>query len=217
MSQPDKVGYHETLGFPTLIEDSHSAILGLRLLRNREVFGLDFEPQSVVRAHVNIRDPHQSELRDNKAPPPGIEHLKVGQHQEQPRYVVAEAILARKQVEKLALVKPLAVLASILTELPGLPKNLFMRDRPGDTGDGKAEKQKRTELMRQGLIEKFWRHCNLTSVGCSDDMGLDAESMFDESEPRKPTQHRQGRKQRSQPRLTLRCLGAIETIVEREQ
>jgi hypothetical protein len=46
----------------------------------------------------------------------------MGQKQEQRRDIMAEAILAREQIEEFALVKWLATLALVLAEFSGLPK-----------------------------------------------------------------------------------------------
>ena len=69
---------------------------------------------------------------------------------------MTEAILAGEQVEKLALVELAAVLTPVLAELSRLPKNLLMRNRPGDARNSETEQQQCAELVREGLIEKFW-------------------------------------------------------------
>jgi hypothetical protein len=52
---------------------------------------------------------------------------------------MAGAILASEPVEELSLIELLAVLALVLTEFSGLPKDFLMRDRPCDAGDGETK------------------------------------------------------------------------------
>jgi hypothetical protein len=54
----------------------------------------------------------------------------MGEEQEQACHVVAGAVLAGEQVKEFSLVQAFAVLALVLTKLPGLPEDFFMRDRP---------------------------------------------------------------------------------------
>ena len=62
---------------------------------------LDVETKAVVDAHVLIRNPHQGKQRDQISSPIFIEQLITRDYQKQDRYVVAEAVFAGKQVEKL--------------------------------------------------------------------------------------------------------------------
>ena len=56
-------------------------------------------------------------------------------------YVVAEAILAGKDVEELALQVGLGILALGFAKLTWFAKDGFVRERPGDTRDWNSEKK----------------------------------------------------------------------------
>jgi hypothetical protein len=94
--------------------DYTNLIDGSGLLRNRKIFGFDFESQAVVGAHVHVGDPDQREFRDDKPAPSSIEHLKPGEEQEQCGHVVTGAVLAGEQIEEFSLIETLAVLALLL-------------------------------------------------------------------------------------------------------
>jgi hypothetical protein len=144
----DRLSNHAIAGKNRKEDDQHSRevtrkdpslICSLCLLGDGEILGFDFETQSVVCAHIDICDPHQRELRYQKAAPSGIEHLELRQEQKQRRYIVAEAILTGEQVEELSFKEAPAVLAPGLAELARLPEDLLMRNRPCDAGDSQTE------------------------------------------------------------------------------
>jgi hypothetical protein len=60
---------------------------------------------------------------------------------------MAEAVFARKQVEKLALQQSAAVLAPFFTVFARLAENLFVRYRPGNTRDWQSENEQRNDLL----------------------------------------------------------------------
>jgi hypothetical protein len=128
------------------------------LLGDGQVFGLDFETQAIVSAHVHVGHPDQGKLGDHIAPPPKIEHLEMRQDEEQCGHIVAEAIFAGEQVEEFTLIKMFATLASILAELSWLFEYLFVRDRPCNAGDGETNQEEEAELMRQRLVKNAWLH-----------------------------------------------------------
>jgi hypothetical protein len=99
---------------------------GLRL-----VF-LDFSPQPAEKTHVQIGHRYQRKSRDQIASPVIEQQLKARDVQKDSRDVVAEALLAREKIEEFPLDDPAAVPASGNAPFARLPKDLFMRDSPGD-------------------------------------------------------------------------------------
>jgi hypothetical protein len=66
---------------------------------------------------------------------------------------MAEAVLAGEEIEKFSFIPADAIAAAPLAVLARLAKNLFVRHRPSDTGDGYRQYEKVKQLRRQR------RHC----------------------------------------------------------
>src|SRR5687768_1478537 len=62
---------------------------------------LDVQPQTAEEAHVHVRDPHEREAADCIAPPVVVDEREARHQQEADRHPVAEAVLAREDVEEL--------------------------------------------------------------------------------------------------------------------
>ena len=71
----------------------------LRDLRNLE---LDVLSQPIEQRHVEVRDPHEGESRNHVASPSLEEQREAGDHEEKRGHVVAEAVFAGEEVEKLS-------------------------------------------------------------------------------------------------------------------
>ncbi|SRR5579871_3962047 len=109
----------------------------------------NIEPQVGVNAHVLVGDPDKGEERDQVAAPVREQQLVMGEDEEKRRYVMAEAKLAGKEEKELAaggVGMALTLADAIFTRLA---EDLFMRDGPGDAGNGKRERKKPYELQRE--------------------------------------------------------------------
>ena len=62
---------------------------------------------------------------------------------------MAEAVFASEQIEELAFSKTLACLAVLFAPVPRLPENFLMRHCPRYTRYGKAEDQKKCNLLAE--------------------------------------------------------------------
>ena len=94
-----------------------------------EVFDLeslltDVEPQSPEHAHVEVRDPHAREARDDVAAPVRVDELEARHDEREHRDPVAEAVLAREEIEELPLPQGPADLAVADAEVARLAKDL---------------------------------------------------------------------------------------------
>ena len=78
-------------------------------------------------------------------------------HEEQ-RDVVAEAVFTGEEIEELSFVPTTAVVTAIDAVLMNFMKDLFVRERPGDAGDGNCQQK---EL--DNLKAKRW-HCPAVST-----------------------------------------------------
>jgi hypothetical protein len=64
---------------------------------------------------------------------------------------MAEAVLAREQIEKFSLKKTRAGLAPLDAPFARLAKNLLENDRPRNAGDGNREHEQSNNLMPEGI------------------------------------------------------------------
>lgn len=109
----------------------------------------DIEPQVGVNAHVLVGDPDEREESDQVAAPIVEQQLVMGEHEEKRRDVMAEAEFAGKEEKKLAARGAGMALTLANAIFARLAEDLFMRDGPGDAGDGKRERKKPYELQRE--------------------------------------------------------------------
>ena len=107
----------------------------------------DIETQVGINAHVLVGDPDEGEKGDQVAAPIVEEKLVVREDEEKCRHIVAEAEFARKEEEKFAAGWVGMALALADAVFAGLTEDFFMRDGPGDAGDGKRERKKPYELQ----------------------------------------------------------------------
>lgn len=107
---------------------------------------LDFEAKAIEEAHVEVGDPDEGELGDEVASPAIVEHLKTSDEQEDRCDVVAEAILAGKEVEEFSLSGRAAVLTLVFAPVARFAEDFFVGNGPGDGRDGKGEKEEVSEL-----------------------------------------------------------------------
>ena len=89
----------------------------------------------IVDAHILVGDPHQCEKRNKIAPPVGIEKFEAGDYEKQRGHVVAEAIFAGEQIKECSARQAGSLPRLLLTIITRFAKNLFMRHRPGNTGN----------------------------------------------------------------------------------
>src|SRR5438105_8786546 len=92
----------------------------------------DVQPQTVERAHVDVRDPDQREPADQVSAPACVQQRKARDQQKERRHIVREAVLAREQIEELPCGQWAAVLSLALAELARLAEDLLVRDGPTD-------------------------------------------------------------------------------------
>ena len=111
-----------------------------------EVFVFDVEAETVIDAHVLVGDPDDGEKSDEISTPPGVQHLKAGDDQEDGSNVVAEAVFAGKEIEKLSAGEAVALSRLPLAVFARLAKNFFMSSSPGNAGHGNREHQQPGKL-----------------------------------------------------------------------
>lgn len=110
---------------------------------------LDFQPQPVVEAHVEVCHPHQREPRDEIPAPAGIKQLEVEKDESQPGDVMRKAILAGEKIEDLAYRQCLRALALLLAVVTRLGENLLMGDGPRGACDRQRQQQQHPGLMTE--------------------------------------------------------------------
>ena len=109
----------------------------------------DVETQVGVNAHVLVGDPDKGEKGDQVAAPVIEQQLVMREKEEKRAYVMAEAEFAGKEEEKFAasgIGMALTLADAVFTRLT---EDFFMRDSPGDAGDGKSERKKPYELQSE--------------------------------------------------------------------
>jgi hypothetical protein len=93
---------------------------------------LDIQAQARVDTHVLVRNPDQGKPGNQISSPAIVKQLVVGDDQEQQGYIVAEAILARKNIEKFSAKQGARRLTLLFAVVPRLMKQFLMRYRPGN-------------------------------------------------------------------------------------
>ena len=109
----------------------------------------DIEPQVGVNAHVLVGDPDKGKEGDQVAAPVIEQQLVMREKEEKCGHVMAEAELAGKQEEKFAASGAGMALTLADAIFAGLAEDLFMRDGPGDAGDGERQGKKPYELQSE--------------------------------------------------------------------
>ena len=122
-----------------------------------DVFVLDVEAQAVEGAHVDVGDPNESKPGHQVSAPAVVQELKTSNQQENQRDVMAEAVFARKEVEKLSPPQAVAVFTFAFAPVARLAEDFFVGDGPTDARDGDGEQQEERELMgeRHGSVERI--------------------------------------------------------------
>ena len=95
----------------------------------------DIEAQSVVNAHVRVRDPDQGKKSDEVSPPVEIKQLVAHDQQNSGRDVVAEARFAGKPAKEVAANQGPRLLAFPPAILARFAENFLVRHRPCNTRD----------------------------------------------------------------------------------
>ena len=99
-----------------------------------------------VHRHVLVGDPHEGKPGDEISPPVEKKKFVAGEDEKEQRHVVAETVLAREQVEELALPERLAFATTTDAVLARLTKDLLVSDGPGDAGYGNREHEQPDNL-----------------------------------------------------------------------
>lgn len=109
-------------------------------------FRLNAEANAAEDAHIDIGQPDECEDGDQQAAPIGEQQAVTGEEREKERHPVAQAVLASENVEKLSLDEGGTRLAALHAEFMGLAEEFFVRNRPGDAGDGRGEHEEPEKL-----------------------------------------------------------------------
>ena len=109
----------------------------------------DIEAQVGVDAHVLVGDPDQREAADQIAAPIVEQQLVMRDEQEKDSHVMAEAELAGKEEKELAAYRVGMALTLADAIFARLAEDFFMRNGPGDAGNGERERKKPYELQRE--------------------------------------------------------------------
>lgn len=109
----------------------------------------DIETQVSVNAHVLVCDPDEREEGDEITAPVVEQQLVMGKDKEKRRDIMTKAEFAGKEKEKLAAGSVGMALTLADAIIARLTEDFFMRDGPGDAGDGQGERKKPYELQRK--------------------------------------------------------------------
>jgi hypothetical protein len=106
-----------------------------------DFFAFRFQPQSQApeRAHIDIRDPDESENGDDQTPEIVKQQAITCQQNEEERYPVAQAVFAGEHIEELALKEVGAFFAALRAVFTRFAEDLFVRNRPRNAGDRDGE------------------------------------------------------------------------------
>ena len=97
--------------------------------------------------HIPIGHPHQSEECDDISSPIIIQQAEICKNQKQKTDVVAEAIFTSEKIEELPSGNRFSTAADFLAILSRFAENLFLRNRPGNAGNGNGNNEKMQKLI----------------------------------------------------------------------
>ncbi len=109
----------------------------------------EIQPNSPEETHIYVRNPHQSETRNEVAAPIGVKKLIASDDQKCRGYIVAEAIFASKKIEELALINPPAYFTFRNAIVAKFADHFFMGNGPSYGSNGKGKQKEREYLQRQ--------------------------------------------------------------------
>lgn len=110
------------------------------------MLAFDIQPQAAEGAHVDVRYPDHSKAGEDVSAPIIEQKFVSCEPKDGDRDVVAEAVLAGKQVEKLSLEKRATTLALVHAVLARLAKDLFVGHRPGNARHWNRQNESDPEL-----------------------------------------------------------------------
>src|SRR4029453_4731074 len=108
------------------------------------------EAEPAEQAHVHIRHPDQRKAGDHVTAPIVIQHGEPRDEEPRDCDVVAKAVLAGEQEEKLALPETATTGAPGQAPFPWFPEYLFVSHRPGDARDRYCEEKQVDDLRTKG-------------------------------------------------------------------
>jgi hypothetical protein len=145
--------YH-TMQRPVAFAATNIVRLLALLAFHRGFFLLDFNPlsfdveaQSGENSHVHVRNQDQRKPGNQITAPIRKEKLVPRDDEESDCDVMAETVFASEEIEEFALIKPLASFALSLTQIVEFPKDLLMRDSPGDRCDRNSDDKQSHKLL----------------------------------------------------------------------
>jgi hypothetical protein len=110
---------------------------------------LDIQAKPSVKTHVLVGDPDERKACDQVSAPILIKQLVVCEDEKKDRDIMAEAILARKNIKEFALIQPRTFLAFIEAQVSRFAKDFFVRNRPGNTGNRNGKDEQPYYLQTQ--------------------------------------------------------------------
>lgn len=118
---------------------------------------LQVNAYEVIQAHINIGYPHQREPRYEKSAPVGQQQFKAGQDQHEDSDVMRKAVLAGKEIEKLAGDEGFALLTAAYTVLARFAKDFLVGNGPGNACNRDCQYKKVDDLCCQRHVSETAR------------------------------------------------------------
>ena len=113
------------------------------------MLAFDVQPEPVINADVLVGDPHQREKRNHITPPVWEHELETRDGQKRGGHVMAQAVLAGKEIKQFAL-EPAAAFALTPTEFLKFAKHCFVSKGPGDAGHRDGQDKESKNLLIEG-------------------------------------------------------------------
>ena len=123
------------------------------------------EAQPSKKAHVRVRHVHEREQSQQVAAPVCEQQLVARKPDEERGHIMREAVFAGEKVEELAADQRGRILAAIGAVFARLTEDLFVRDRPGNAGDGDRQSEQHHNLHSDIGQRKLVEHVRLDAVG----------------------------------------------------
>lgn len=120
-------------------------------------------PEKCKQTHVKICDPNYRKKGNKKAFPTGKQECKTSNKYKKQGYVMTKTIFTGKEIKEFSSCKFATVFASLNTKFPWFPENLFMRDRPCNTGNRNSEYKKPEKLVPNKHISVYGKLCKLAA------------------------------------------------------
>lgn len=128
--------------------EKYSALFQLLLVEfDFRLILLDVDAYAAVPGHVNIGHPYECKSGNEIAAPIRVKEFVLRDDEEKNHNVMTETIFTREEVEEFPDRNVTSMFAHVYEVFSRLTKNFFVRNRPGNAGNGQCQHEQDEDIM----------------------------------------------------------------------